>query len=497
MKRLAIMLFVAGILVGPSMGWAQQVADSFVYPVDNYQSTLCFDWGEYRGGSRHVAQDVQCSNPGAQVRSSANGEVMLAEPHGCVCSGDPCYGNWGTIVVIEHTLSDGSKVCTIYGHISYSVSEGAFVTKNQSIGSVADLSCPEGWTDHVHFGVYDGAFGASVGTYPSWLHGYLPPESFPGNYRKPDDFINSHQTPAYHCTWDSQNPSDITVQPGDIINIWVKYRNTGTEYWTNNQNVGDPHSVELWSCDASGTIVNSWFEPVNWVGCPGACSDRRVTGADETTVNPNGIATFTFQAKVPDNAQPQDVRVWFRPTHGGQVMDDWGGMNIYIHVRNPPPPGVSLSFEDSNGDNTPDGWLQVAFNGGMYNYPSGGAVDGSRYVSFTHTDGSQWNAIGTPASGIIAAGTLYRLEFWYRTTSTSPFSWRLGASDIAAASLPINCTVSSPLNDGQWHHFWSAPFSVSSSDLANYPNLAFYYDYGTIGTVDTDWVNVIPTSPCP
>jgi PKD repeat protein len=216
MKRTVLTLLVVGMLGVPIAGLAQQPADSFSFPVDNYASTLCFDWGRYRGESQHVAQDVQCHNPGAQVRAAANGQVMLAEPHGSVCRED--Y-NWGTIVVIEHTLPGGEKVCTIYGHIAYTASEGAIVTKNQAIGSVEDFSCPEGWTDHLHFGVYNGSFGAPVGTYPSWLVGYLPPATFPGNYLKPDDFINSHQGPSPTAT---VTPTSTSVG-GTILASWANF----------------------------------------------------------------------------------------------------------------------------------------------------------------------------------------------------------------------------------------------------------------------------------
>jgi len=117
---------------------------------------------------------------------------MFARPWG----ESVCDGNWGTVVVIEHTLPDGDKVCTVYGHVDIGIDEDTNVTIGQPIGSVGDFYCPEGWVDHLHFGVYNGAFGASIGSYPSWLCGYLPPESFPGDYLPPDVFVEEHQDPV-------------------------------------------------------------------------------------------------------------------------------------------------------------------------------------------------------------------------------------------------------------------------------------------------------------
>lgn len=138
--------------------------------------------------------------------------------------------------------------------------------------------------------------------------------------------------PLYRCGWVTNSPEQY-VHAGDVLDLTVKYRNTGSAYWTNNQNVSDPHSVELWSCDYQGNIVDSWFDPVDWIGCSGTCSRQRVTGADEVRVDPDGIATFSFMARVPLAATAGDYRIWFRPTHGGQRMDDWGGMNILVHVE--------------------------------------------------------------------------------------------------------------------------------------------------------------------
>jgi len=129
--------------------------------------------------------------------------------------------------------------------------------------------------------------------------------------------------------------SDATVEAGEVLNLTVVYRNTGSASWSNS-------SVKLWSCDGGGSAAASWFDPVGWVGCPSSCSDIQVTGANESSVDHNETATYAFQAKVPDSATDQDVRVWFRLYVGSTAMDGWPGQNFYIHVRNEPGGGSRI-----------------------------------------------------------------------------------------------------------------------------------------------------------
>ena len=77
-------------------------APSFRFPVENYETSICFDWEGVRGSGLHVGQDVQCDSVGKQqVHATANGIVKFARPWGSVCLPE---GNWGDVIVIEHTL---------------------------------------------------------------------------------------------------------------------------------------------------------------------------------------------------------------------------------------------------------------------------------------------------------------------------------------------------------------------------------------------------------
>lgn len=484
MKRLT-MLLVAGILLGP-VSTKQAVASGWVQPVQ-YNSVGCCQFMQGCGSlcDDHLGIDWMVSSAGRPVYAMGTGyDVNYYSSAGSFggCGVD------GGALWIKHRKSNGSYFWALYGHtknpVYTSLLPGQTIPAGMKVCEVAnyDPCCPSGPNcPHLHFGIWDGT------TYPSSNWGYGTQRSF----TDPVAFMQntSPSDPPYHCTWDSQNPSDITVQPGDIINIRVKYRNTGTQTWQNTGGVGVAQYVELWSCDANGAIVNSWFEPVNWIGCPSTCNDQRVTTCDEAAVAPDGLATFTFQAKVPDDAPVGDVRVWFRPTHGGQVMDDWGGMNVFVHVRINPP-GTNLSFEEDAQapSGVPDGW-NVGGNG--FSYPISGGPNSPRYVQFTHGSSGETSSIGRPLSeltSVVSAGTSYRLQFWYKTDQVGGFEWQVGGTTLTS--------VGSPLADNQWHLFWGQPFTLTQGQIDT-ATLAFVYGTNRIGTAAIDEIAFLPLSPCP
>ncbi len=46
---------------------------------------------------------------------------------------------------------------------------------------------------------------------------------------------------------------------------------------------------------------------------------------------------------------------------------------------------------------------------------------------------------------------------------SATFEWQLDGATLTS--------VGNPLADGQWHHFWSAPFTVTAEQLRDFPNL--------------------------
>jgi hypothetical protein len=164
-----------------------------------------------------------------------------------------------------------------------------------------------------------------------------------------------------------------------------------------------------------------------------------------------------------------------------------------------PPNGPNLSFEDdvSPQDGVPDGWTVLVLNGAGYDRRcNGGANNTSCYMRFANYDSQDWSAIGRPASGVFQSGIIYRLSFWYRTSNSAAFSWQLSTPNLQSSINVLNATVSNPLADDVWHHFWGAPFMVSGGQISDYPFMRFLYGSGIVGVVDIDDVVLEEVTLC-
>jgi probable HAF family extracellular repeat protein len=198
-------LVAFGLLLTPCLAQST-VANIFQLPTDNYPaespgcpapngSVIAQDFGchnsryldKNKKPELHVGQDVLASKHNMDVKPTAPGKVVFAQTHGT------CATNWGYVLVIEHTLPDNSKVSSIYGHLDPStvtVKEGDIITDvTRVIGKTGSYSC---WKEHLHFGIYLGPYGAAVGHYAPWLHGYLTDSVFPDKYLNPLQFVEAH-----------------------------------------------------------------------------------------------------------------------------------------------------------------------------------------------------------------------------------------------------------------------------------------------------------------
>ncbi|NUM25757.1 MAG: M23 family metallopeptidase, partial [Candidatus Buchananbacteria bacterium] len=167
---------------------------------------------------------------GTSVKSAADGKVMFAQARGT------CVDNWVYLIIIEHMLPDGKKVCTLYGHTKpVGITEGQWVNVGQKIGEVISASC---WSDHLHFGVYNGSYGVSVGQYPAWAKGYASQSVWPENYLEPSLFIADHLA--------------TTVLPGQLSDGTVNQRIVSC-YNQFSSVVGNPFD------NGGGAYVHDWY----------------------------------------------------------------------------------------------------------------------------------------------------------------------------------------------------------------------------------------------
>jgi murein DD-endopeptidase MepM/ murein hydrolase activator NlpD len=202
-----VLLGVLAAFLLPAAAHAPAAALPFRLPLDNYpKDDGCLAWGGPNANFQrcgqpglHVADDA-CAPNGTDVLAVARGRLRYAAQVGV------CTNNWGWVTVTEHVLEDESRVCAVYGHCQpvASLAPGDSVFHGQHIADI-NLGCG---SPHIHFGIYEGAFGAPTGTYPDWLLGYLPnslvcaqyPTPFPGSYVDPVAFVEE-SVPILSETW--------------------------------------------------------------------------------------------------------------------------------------------------------------------------------------------------------------------------------------------------------------------------------------------------------
>jgi hypothetical protein len=160
----------------------------FQFPVSNYLASITQEFGEANpdyNNKLHTGQDIVAGSPGMAVFATADGVVMLARRW-------KACPNWGYILVIDHTLADGSHVSSVYGHLDATtvvVSEGQTVVGGSMLGRTGTYHC---WREHLHFAIHVGVYGAPIGVYPGWLNGYLAATAFPSAYVRASDFVATH-----------------------------------------------------------------------------------------------------------------------------------------------------------------------------------------------------------------------------------------------------------------------------------------------------------------
>lgn len=120
------------------------VGDKYTSPAGGWSvwQVLAHYWSTYSG--RHLAQDVGKSGAAYQpVYSVADGYVRVSAPNG---------SSYKNVILIEHDLGNGTKVCSFYGHLdTRSVSGSTYVTRGQQIGTVMNQST----NSHLHYVIMD------------------------------------------------------------------------------------------------------------------------------------------------------------------------------------------------------------------------------------------------------------------------------------------------------------------------------------------------------
>ena len=195
MKRLNLCLSIAWLFAGYSAIAA--VADRFDYPIGNreryteakdgdgwYSAQEFGEWNasfsKYHLGEDWNAESGGNTDCGLPVYAFANGTIVYAG----IASG------WGRVLIVRHTLPDGSQVESLYGHLGSFAKTSGDVARGEQVGVIGDGS--EGGTTylcHLHLELRTAAC-------PNWGQagpGYSTTPK-PAGWTDPSDFVDSHVT---------------------------------------------------------------------------------------------------------------------------------------------------------------------------------------------------------------------------------------------------------------------------------------------------------------
>lgn len=169
------------LVVSNSHASAYSVANNFVAPLIPGGWHLSQNFCDYNAsfGGWHLGEDYTVDN---------GSELPVLAPGNGIIRHSGVRTLYGTVVIIEHLLPDGSYVCSVLSHLKSAgaLPVGAEVQAGNTVGYLASQYDENGGYNftHLHYGVRDGEYSTS------WIYyGY---GSTCDNWYDPTDFINSH-----------------------------------------------------------------------------------------------------------------------------------------------------------------------------------------------------------------------------------------------------------------------------------------------------------------
>jgi murein DD-endopeptidase MepM/ murein hydrolase activator NlpD len=135
-------------------------ATEFFYPINLYKEDLFAGYPRKSFGANgtHAGEDCAWFREGSSLFAISDGVVRMVQGAG---------GDWGFLVAIEHRLSDGRYLTSVYGHMAFDVlvKPGDVVKAGQRIGTQGLSTSVEngGYGSHLHFGLGAGPFRRPAG----------------------------------------------------------------------------------------------------------------------------------------------------------------------------------------------------------------------------------------------------------------------------------------------------------------------------------------------
>ncbi|HLD22238.1 MAG TPA: peptidoglycan DD-metalloendopeptidase family protein [Patescibacteria group bacterium] len=190
------------------------VADNFIYPLSFWDGMGTQHGEQMSNGLYHMGvDDGFILGDGAAVYATANGVVKEAQER----------SQFGLVVLIEHTLTNGSRIVSLYGHLRPSdrrVLPGQQVKAGDIVGVLGDESENGGWTPHLHFGIHKQPYTGA------WVYyGHVSDSSLTDDWYEPVSYIKEHLTAD---AW-TPNARLDGLKDGQLVSSFVPFNVSVTD----------------------------------------------------------------------------------------------------------------------------------------------------------------------------------------------------------------------------------------------------------------------------
>lgn len=233
LKRLFLTVLFFSLSGGAVFAADSSIADGWVWPLPLWD-TRGTQHKEPFGGQYHMGTDSGfLLGPGGEVVAAANGVVKEVQER----------SQFGLVVLIEHTLPDGKKIVSVYGHLrpqDPQVQPGETVRAGQVLGYIGTRKENGGWSPHLHFGIHREPYTGE------WkYYGHVNSVDEAKHWYDPAKYISKH------FAQDSWKPRVHVsgIQPGTILDksfhVNVKATDVGSGINTITVELHHPKGIEM------------------------------------------------------------------------------------------------------------------------------------------------------------------------------------------------------------------------------------------------------------
>jgi len=169
------------------VGPPRKIANSFAYPVGGPEYVTqakdtkdqWFNAQDF-GVNNHLGEDWNKNSGG----NTDCGEPVYAIANGVITYAADAGPGWGNVIIVTHTLPDGKKVQSLYGHLQEILKTSGEVKKREQIGKIGNANGR--YLCHLHLELREDHC-------PSWDSVFVGYSPVAYGWADPSDFIDKWQ----------------------------------------------------------------------------------------------------------------------------------------------------------------------------------------------------------------------------------------------------------------------------------------------------------------